>query len=845
MIDLIALQSSLDAWPAESATPSLVEPFPRLASVFQQAATGRCGPGDIAGLLRDVLRYWQEESGREELPAPIRVPRVDPWPSMETWRSFGVTVAPGENQDTLRIRSVDSWQPTWAGTTVSLDAFPASREQRRPRLPVDCDPVWQAATGFDEYLSLEQREAVRGVIASRDDDTVLVLLPTGSGKSLVGLLHPLAHGPSYVSVVVVPTTSLALDQEEQLQERLRRLNAPDADTPFAFHGGLDAATRGEILSRVRTGGQRVAFSSPEALFGALGEALVEAARFGRFGQFVIDEAHIVNTWGSEFRPDFQALAGFRAELLATAARGGHRFRTLLMSATVTQDDVATLHRLFCGPDKRLVACGAVALRPEIGYRAVNCGSWEERIERIKEAIRHLPRPIFLYATRVADVDHLADELRTMGMQRIVVVTGNTSGIDRRVAIRSLRGVGGDPPTADIALGTSAFGLGIDVNDVRCVVHACLPESADRYYQEVGRSGRDGKAALGLMLWVEEDLDIAGRLSAKRLITVDLARDRWSAMLRAGIVEGDVRWVPLEALRIGLLEFSEANEDWNARTLSSMERTGLIRLVGARRDDIRGPLLGLRLIRHDLAGEAPWTEFEEMRRQSYHATSRSLQLVQTVAVNGRVCEALEQLFTVHAPAQVDADLVPHHACGGCMTCGESQVIVTPALPVERIRSASRRTHTLQSLSPDSTDIVALYRPARDWARSYARLIQPAAACGIQNVVCTRHTLSMPEVRRALRQTVTRLALDAPLVTVIAADPADALEFAPDVPALLLISPIDDREDGFEILGRLRSPSIAVLPTTHPSAERSDITLGRMYPGGRTVLDLESDLLACQT
>ena len=94
-----------------------------------------------------------------------------------------------------------------------LDEFAAGRTLRQLDDAVRADPVWEQATGLAHYRSLAQRQAVRTLLSSAEDATVLVLLPTGSGKSLVGLTHALTAGSGMVSVVVVPTTSLALDQE--------------------------------------------------------------------------------------------------------------------------------------------------------------------------------------------------------------------------------------------------------------------------------------------------------------------------------------------------------------------------------------------------------------------------------------------------------------------------------------------------------------------------------------------------------------------------------------------------------------------------------------------------------
>ena len=383
-------------------------------SALEQARTCGCGPGDLAGLVRDALRRHLLEEGRRELPWPVVVPAVDPWPDVAMWAAGGITAAPGSTPGTLRIIAVAGWRPGWMRDdhVGDLDEFAAGRTLRQLDHAVRADPVWEQATGLAHYRSLAQRQAVRTLLSSAEDATVLVLLPTGSGKSLVGLTHPLTVGGGMVSVVVVPTTSLALDQELQLRECLGRVHAPDAHLDFAFHSGLSAGVRQEIRDRVRTGGQRVVFTSPEALFGPLGEVdSQQAARQGRLGQFVLDEAHMATTWGAGFRPEYQTLGAFREELIGATRESGHNFRTILMTATATRRDVETLWRTFGRDGRPLVAGGAVALRAELAFEAAECEDAPTRRERVQEALRYLPRPIFVYATKKDDVADLASAAR--------------------------------------------------------------------------------------------------------------------------------------------------------------------------------------------------------------------------------------------------------------------------------------------------------------------------------------------------------------------------------------------------------------------------------------------------
>ena len=142
--------------------------------------------------------------------------------------------------------------------------------------------------------------------------------------------------------------------------------------------------------------------------------------------------------------------------------------------------------------------------------------------------------------------------------------------------------------------TSAFGLGIDYPHVRSVLHACVPETFDRFYQEVGRGGRDGCAALSLVIPADKDFRTAKSLNWTRVITVGLGLQRWTAMFK----HADCYHLGNNVFRLRL-DASPGNEpdridvvgersvQWNARILTLLARAGVLKLTGGDSDASAG------------------------------------------------------------------------------------------------------------------------------------------------------------------------------------------------------------------------------------------------------------------
>ncbi len=643
------------------------------------------GPGDLAALTRHVLRFEQERLGGNcpILPVPVGLP----WPQSSDWERFGVEVLYATG-GIAKVRAT-RWSPDWLVESVRepVDRAAYSGEERRHYgEPLPGDPFLDRFPAFSTYRSTSQREAVRAMLTAPAGSTLVANLPTGSGKSLAAYMPSLLEDRA-LTVVVVPTTTLALDQE--------RAVFPYLGHASAYHSGQDAAgerNRG-IRERMRAGTQRIVFSSPEAVVRSLAGPLYTAAAQGLLRLLAIDEAHIVDQWGDEFRPAFQELAGLRCDLLRRSV--GEMPRTLLLTGTMTEPCLDTLEMLFGKPGPFGIV-SAMQLRPEPSYWVAPSMDDGLRANRVLEAIEHLPRPLLLYVSLVDDANAWLARLGEKGFQRVAAVTGKTQSAERAEVMRAWQA-----DEIDLVVATSAFGLGVDKTDVRAVIHACLPEHVDRYYQEVGRGGRDGRAAVSLLLPVPADLVTARRLNRRTLISTEEGNEnkgyeRWKAMYegREELGDGRIR-VPLTAVpeyAFGRFENSDANVAWNLRTLALLARAGVIELdaqpppgretftddsgtldeerLNAERERHRLEKV-VRVRNDDHLDLGQWRGgIEDVRSRSVRSAERGLELLRD-ALEGKRCFAdlFAEAYTVpprEAPLRRPRVFVSM-SCGGCPAC----------------------------------------------------------------------------------------------------------------------------------------------------------------------------------
>jgi superfamily II DNA/RNA helicase len=541
---------------------------------------------DLAVLARQALRHADLTAGVE--PQWRAVERSGRDVLEDACARVGLEILPGAG-GSVSLRAL-AWAPDWLDGRDPFAAAVAALPRRAQRL-VPGDP-FLGLLGYENktYNTESQREAVRAALTAPPGSTLLVNLPTGMGKSLCAqALGVVPTGDERrLTLVVVPTDALNLDQEARLRRVLRHR--------VAYRGADSDAEKREFARRIYANQQEILFAAPEAICRRLRGPLSFAASRGWLRAVVIDEAHLMDAWGDAFRPEFQELPGLRRLWLHQAAEAGKPgFVTVLLSATVTPDCAKLLRGLF--PPKPPSTWAAVRdpqARPEPEYWFADCVDLALQTERLLEAARHAPRPLLVYTTlknpRRADelpaafARHCRDALVTAGFGRVELFDGNTKDDDRR---RIVGEWGRDE--LDIVVATSAFGLGVDKADVRSVVHCCVPEGVDRYYQEVGRGGRDGAACGSLVLYTATDLQVARGMASQKIITSEPPHfkgwSRWHKMAihsESGATEIDPGRFRLDAglipdYRDPTTEESDHNVAWNVRTLQLMARSGIVEL----------------------------------------------------------------------------------------------------------------------------------------------------------------------------------------------------------------------------------------------------------------------------
>ncbi|MHB8659178.1 MAG: RecQ family ATP-dependent DNA helicase [Solirubrobacteraceae bacterium] len=339
---------------------------------------------------------------------------------------------------------------------------------------MDARPVLQSIFGFERFRPGQER-AVTAALEGRD---ALVVMPTGSGKSLCYQL-PALMGED-LTIVVSPLVSLMQDQVQALE----RIAPGEVEVVNAQRAG---ARNAEAVARAVRGEARLIYVAPER-FAA--PRFLDALAQARVGLFVVDEAHCVSQWGHDFRPDYFTLA--------TAARSLGARATFALTATATPRVADDIVRRLELRDPVRVKTGFD--RPNLSLAIVACATPADKRARLVTALAEPGAlPAIVYAGTRSSSEELAGELqRGLGEEVLAYHAGLARGVRARAQERFMGG------EVRVIVATNAFGMGIDKADVRTVAHASVPGSLEAYYQEAGRAGRDGAPARAVLFAEQRD-----------------------------------------------------------------------------------------------------------------------------------------------------------------------------------------------------------------------------------------------------------------------------------------------------------------------------------------------------
>ncbi|RLA24427.1 MAG: RecQ family ATP-dependent DNA helicase, partial [Gammaproteobacteria bacterium] len=403
------------------------------------------------------------------------------------------------------------------------------------------------------------------------DAPIFAVLPTGGGKSLCFQLPALVRYQrrGVLTIVISPLQALMKDQVDNLRDKT---GAPSA---AALYGMLTAPERGEILKAIQMGDIALLYVSPEQLRNI---GFQNAIKHREIACWVFDEAHCLSKWGHDFRPDYLYVARFIKEF-------ADKQNALLppvqcFTATAKQDvkdEIIDYFKANLAQDLQVFEGGVERNNLQFEVQMVNSADKYARINILlhERLDGQQTGSAIIYCARRSQTEEIAEFLQLQDWQVEAFHAGKNPAEKKHIQENFIGS------KTRIITATNAFGMGIDKEDVRLVIHADIPGSLENYLQEAGRAGRDQHNAECVLLFDENDIDTQFSLSAaSQLNQRDIAQILRGLRKTRKDRSGNVVITTGELLQDEAVDTSFAAEDHSAGTkvitaVSWLERAGFI------------------------------------------------------------------------------------------------------------------------------------------------------------------------------------------------------------------------------------------------------------------------------
>lgn len=383
--------------------------------------------------------------------------------------------------------------------------------------------------GFNRFMP-GQEEVINFLV---NGQSTAAIFPTGGGKSLCYQLSALIL--DQMTLVVSPLLSLMKDQIDFLNEK--KIPAAKLDST------LEKTEQNRVIEEAKQGKLKILMISVERF---RNERFRIHLKDMRIALLVVDEAHCISEWGHNFRPDYLKIPSFQKSYRIKQA--------LLLTATATEQVIKDMCRSFDIPEQNVVIRGFY--RENLHLHVTACANDSKDRHLLNILSKNPQQSVIVYVTLQKTAEMVAEMLQANGIYALPYHAGKKNEEREDIQNRFMRG------EIPVIAATIAFGMGIDKEDIREVIHYNLPKSLESYSQEIGRAGRDGKDSRCEVLADRDNIcilenfiygDTPDEGGIKKVLETILANPEslWEIKLYSFAADIDIRVLPLKTLLVYL------------------------------------------------------------------------------------------------------------------------------------------------------------------------------------------------------------------------------------------------------------------------------------------------------